>query len=86
MALTRPEMGHEEFGEKVMERLPVSSGTIASVGYDETIQVLEVEFIKTGIYQYMNVPQPTFEALMAAPSLGVFLNANIKGQFPYERL
>lgn len=69
-----------------MDRLPVSSSTIASVGYDETIQVLEVEFIKTGIYQYMNVPLPTYEALMAAPSLGVFLNANIKGQFPYERL
>lgn len=69
-----------------MERLTVSSSTIASVGYDEAIQVLEVEFIKTGIYQYMNVPQPTFEAPMGAPSLGVFLNANIKGQFPYERL
>jgi hypothetical protein len=79
-------MGHKEFGEQVMERLPVSSSTIVSVGYDEAIQVLEVEFIKTGVYQYMNVPQPTFEALMAAPSFGVFLNANIKGQFPYERL
>lgn len=78
-------MGHER-GEEVMERLPVSSSTIASVGYDETIQLLEIEFIKTGIYQYMNVPLSIYEALMTAPSLGVFLNANIKGQFPYERL
>ncbi|MEH6721252.1 MAG: KTSC domain-containing protein [Aurantimonas endophytica] len=69
-----------------MERKPVISTSIASIGYDELTQVLEVEFIKTGVYQYFNVPAPTHEALMTAPSHGGFLNTNIKGQFPCERL
>lgn len=69
-----------------MKRQPVSSSTIAAIGYDHAVEILEVEFHKTGLYQYFNVPVGMYEALMAAPSHGVFLNANIKGQFAYERL
>lgn len=69
-----------------MERTAVSSSHIASIGYDEALQTLEVEFTDGGVYQYFNVPLPSYEALMSAPSHGTFLNANIKGQFPYQRL
>lgn len=70
----------------MMQRQPVSSSNIASIGYDEATQTLEVEFLDQSVYQYFNVPPNTFEALMAASSHGVFLNANIKGQFAYERI
>ena len=70
----------------MMERQPVSSSTIASVGFDGSSETLEIEFHKTGLYQYFNVPAVLYEAMMAAPSQGVFFNANIKNQFPYERL
>ena len=69
-----------------MDRQQVSSSNIAAIGYNETTQTLEVEFKDGSVYEYLNVPHPTFDALMAAPSHGTFLNANIKGQFPYQRL
>ena len=69
-----------------MERETVSSSTIVSIGYDPVGETLEVEFHRTGLYQYFNVPISLYESLMAAPSLGVFFNANIRGQFAYARL
>lgn len=70
----------------MMERRQVSSSSIASIGYDEVTQTLEVEFVDSSIYQYLNVPAQIFDELMAAPSQGIFLNANVKDQYAYERL
>lgn len=69
-----------------MEREPVSSSTIVSVGYDATSQTLEVEFKSGGTYQYYNVPQNTHEEFMRAPSKGQFLATYIKNSFPYSRV
>tara|TARA_R110000868_G_scaffold13347_3_gene62464 strand:- start:1338 stop:1547 length:210 start_codon:yes stop_codon:yes gene_type:complete len=69
-----------------MQRQPVSSSNIASIGYDSTAQVLEVEFNDGAVYQYMNVPQVVYNGLMTAASHGTYLNAHIKGQYPYHRL
>ena len=70
----------------MMQRQPVSSESIASIGYEEPTQVLEVEFIKSGIYQYFNVPSVVHEGLMAAPSHGIYLNTYIKGQYQFQKL
>ncbi|MET3591804.1 hypothetical protein ABID26_001188 [Mesorhizobium shonense] len=68
-----------------MDRQAANSTTIASFGYDPIIEVLEVEFHKSGVYQYFNVPASVFEQFLAAPSHGVFLNTYIKGQYPFEK-
>ncbi|WP_202944584.1 KTSC domain-containing protein [Pseudooceanicola batsensis] len=70
----------------MMERQPVSSSSIASIGYEEVTQTLEVEFVDNSLYQYLNVPPNIYDELMAAPSQGAFLNANVKNQYAYERL
>lgn len=70
----------------MMQRQAVSSNNIASIGYDEPTQVLEVEFLNGGIYHYLNVPSVVYDALMAAPSHGTYLNAYVKGQYPYQKL
>ncbi len=65
-----------------MERQAVSSSNLASVGYNPVSETLEVEFLKTGkVYEYYNVPQFMFDRLMAAPSQGVFFNAEIKNAY-----
>ena len=65
-----------------MERQAVSSSSLASVGYNPVSETLEVEFLKTGkVYEYYNVPQFMFDRLMAAPSQGVFFNAEIKNAY-----
>lgn len=38
-----------------MDRTPVSSTNLKSVGYDAVNRVLEIEFHDGGIYQYFNV-------------------------------
>lgn len=65
-----------------MEREPVVSSNLVSVGYDPTSETLEVEFMKTGVYHYLNVPEFMWERLMAADSVGRFFNAEIKNAYP----
>jgi hypothetical protein len=69
-----------------MERQPVESSNISSVGFDPETETLEVEFRNGSIYQYFGVPLPLFEQLTQSPSIGSFLNINIKESFPYERV
>lgn len=69
-----------------MNREGVASSNLASIGYDEPSQTLEVEFLNGSIYQYYNVPRNMYESLMQAPSKGLFLNTYIKNQYPYSRV
>lgn len=69
-----------------MQRDLVQSTNILSIGYDAESQTLEVEFQKSGIYQYYNVPQHVHEELMAAPSKGQFLNVYVTKGYPYSRV
>jgi hypothetical protein len=64
-----------------MERQPVSSSNIASIGYDPNSETLEIEFNTGKVYQYYNVPQFMHERLMEAPSHGVFFAAEIKNAY-----
>ncbi len=68
-----------------MERQPVSSSNLVSVGYDEDSSTLEVEFKSGTVYRYLNVPSFEYERLMAASSHGIYFNANIKDKYPFER-
>jgi KTSC domain len=70
----------------IMERAPVSSSTIAAIGYDPDSGVLEVEFTKGAVYSYSGVPLGEYEGLMSADSKGKYLNANVKGRYPYAKL
>jgi hypothetical protein len=61
-----------------MNRTPVSSSNLASVGYDSNSQVLEIEFLHGGIYQYSGVPSPIFSGLMTASSHGSYFDQHVK--------
>ncbi len=69
-----------------MQRHPVSSSNIASIGYDQATQILEVEFLNSTVYQYFNVPFPVYEGLMATESHGTYLSAHIKGHYQYQKV
>jgi hypothetical protein len=61
-----------------MKRTPVTSSSIASVGYDDAEQVMEIEFRTGKVYQYPMIPREKYDALMAAPSVGKYYAANFK--------
>jgi hypothetical protein len=69
-----------------MERTPVDSSAVLSVGYDEFRQVLELEYVDSDVYQYFDVPKALHQALLDAPSIGQFVNTQIKGAFRCEKL
>ncbi|MGB2673498.1 MAG: KTSC domain-containing protein, partial [Methanoregula sp.] len=55
-----------------MLRQAVQSSNLKSVGYDYQQNLLEIEFISGGIYQYSSVPKDMYSGLMDAPSHGKF--------------
>jgi len=69
-----------------MEMQHVDSSSIASIGYDEDSQTLQVEFHNGSNYQYFDIPQAIFEGLRDAASAGQYLNQNIKGAYRYSRV
>ena len=69
-----------------MERTTVPSSNIASAGYDEGSQTLEIEFTNGNIYQYYNVEAHLYEEFKSATPKGQFLNAYIRNSYPYSRV
>ncbi len=61
-----------------MKRTPVASQSLASVGYDRATNVLEIEYRSGDVYRYFAVPASTFAAMLAADSIGAFVNQRIK--------
>jgi hypothetical protein len=70
----------------MMERTPVTSSVIRSIGYDSDSQTLELEFNYGPVYQYAGVPQSEHEGIVNADSKGTYFNANIKGCYPFVKL
>lgn len=69
-----------------MNRIPVVSSNVASIGYAAESLTLEVEFKSGGVYQYFDVPQAEYLQLIAADSVGTYLNQNIKDCYRYCRI
>lgn len=70
-----------------MERAPISSNGIRSVGYDPDSEIMEIEYADGVVYRYLMVPQFTYRALMAAPDPGAFAESHIKnGPYANARL
>lgn len=69
-----------------MNREPVSSSNLRSVGYDASSSTLEVEFHHGGIYQYYGVPESVYRAMMSADSVGSYFSRNIKGAYGDTRI
>jgi hypothetical protein len=67
-----------------MQRQPVKSSQIRSVGYDPAEQVLEIEFHSGGVYRYFGVPTTVHTALLRARSRGKYFEAHIKGVYLCE--
>ena len=68
-----------------MIRQTVSSSNIRSIGYVSKSQTLEIEFHSGGIYQYFNVPESIYNALIATSSHGSYFHRHIKVQYQWTK-
>jgi len=62
-----------------MNRVPVNSSNVKSIGYDPERGVMEVEFYHGGVYQYSGIAPSDHEGVMFADSKGKAL-APFKGK------
>lgn len=72
-----------------MQRHPVKSSQLKSVGYDPETQTLEIEFNSGGIYRYANVTPEMHKGLMEGDSIGKFFHAFIRSNpegHPFTKL
>lgn len=70
-----------------MQRTPVTSSNLRSIGYDPETQILEIEFLNGGLYSYSGVPASVHASLMAASSHGSYFDTHVKkAGYPFKKL
>jgi hypothetical protein len=63
---------------------PVRSAALKSIGYDQGH--LWVEFHKSGLYEYDNVPETVYRELRFHPSKGPYFDRHIRGRYPVRKI
>ena len=70
-----------------IERTPVSSSALRSVGYYEDSQTLEIEFTNRAVYRYYDVPPDVYRELMAAESHGRYFHQHVRDKsYRYQKM
>ena len=69
-----------------MTRKSVESSNLRSVGYDEFLLVLEIEFKSGAVYRYYGVPSEVHDELVNAESVGKYFNANVKSKYNFLKV
>lgn len=72
--------------EAEMMRDAARSSLLLSIGYDAERMTLEVEFAQGRVYQYYDVPEHVYAALLAAESQGKFFNEHIRSRYRFGRV
>jgi hypothetical protein len=69
-----------------MNRLPVQSSQIRSVGYNADTATLEIEFQSGQVHEYYGVRDDHYNAFINAGSLGKHFMANIRDKHPSREI
>ena len=69
-----------------MKMISVESSNLSKVGYDPKEELLVVEFVKGGRYEYKGVPSEIFKMIMNSDSKGSAFHKYIKNKnYKYEK-
>lgn len=69
----------------MVERTPVKSSNIVSVGYDPDGKTLHIEYTGGHVYHYHDVDKSVHDDMIASKSVGGFVHANIKNNYKHSR-
>jgi hypothetical protein len=70
-----------------VEYQPVTSTSVAAIGYDPDTNTLGVRFLNGGEFHYYGVSADVFEGMKAATSVGRYLDQYIKkAGYQYARV
>ena len=69
-----------------VERQAVKSRIMSSVGYDDTTKILEIEFNKGLVYQYLGVPPKVYADLMHSGEIGKYFSEKVRPKFQTKQV
>lgn len=69
-----------------MEKQPVKSRILRSVGYDDSAKILEIEFQSGLVYQYTGVPLKVYQDLLHADATGKYYSEKIRPKFTAKQV
>jgi len=64
-----------------VEREPVKSRILRSMGYDATAKILEIEFQNNLIYQFYDVPPKVWADLTRSGEIGKYFTDKVRTKF-----
>ncbi len=65
----------------LLERQPVKSRILRSVGYDESTKILEIEFQNNLVYQFLDVPPKVYRELIRSDEIGKYFTDKVRNRF-----
>ncbi|MEN6395139.1 MAG: KTSC domain-containing protein [Methanoregula sp.] len=69
-----------------MERQSVKSCILRSVGYDNDMKNLEIEFHSGLIYQYSGVPTKVYTDLLSSSAVGKYFSEKVRNRFHAKQI
>ena len=69
-----------------VEKLPVKSRILRSVGYDDSTKILEIEFQTGLVYQYAGVPPKVYADLMHSDEIGKYFSEKVRPKFQTKQV
>ncbi len=70
----------------LLERSPVKSRILRSVGYDASTKILEIEFQTGIVYQYLKVPPKVHADLMHSEEPGKYFSEKVRTRFQAKQV
>jgi hypothetical protein len=70
----------------LLERQPVKSRILRSVGYDESTKILEIEFQTGLVYQYSGVPPKVYKDLMHSGEIVKYFYEKVRPKFQTKQV
>lgn len=69
-----------------MYMVSVSSSRLESVGYDERLKLLHIQFVDGSLYEYYDVPKSVYIDLINASSAGKYFHKYVKGVYHFSKI
>jgi hypothetical protein len=69
-----------------VERKPVKSRILRSVGYDDSMKIMEIEFQNGQVYQFSGVPKKVHADLMHAGEIGKYFSEKVRPRFQAKQV
>ena len=62
------------------------STVILKAEYNSATGKLRITYVSGMVYDYKNVPEEIYKAMITSGAKGVYLNRHIKGKFQFEKI